>query len=639
MHKITIPIVFTERFDREAALSELRRAGAQRVFFALGAPSMLKENRQFDLDKLCENIPFFRENGFEIGIWFWTFWRNDVPDPKAFLMAKADGESRTSKSPLNREISSGTPGFGCPTSEEFVENSMEIIREFAECRPDILIFDDDYRFGFFDKNIGCYCGGHMKMYRERLGYEISREELHEKVFAAEPSKERTVFLECLRESLENYAKRCRETVDSVDPSIRFGLCSVMSLWDMDGTDSVKIAKILAGSTRPLMRLIGAPYWAVDKSWGNRLQNVIELERMEHFWSRFEDIEIMPEGDVYPRPRHKVPASYLEGFDTALLAADVSENSFKYMLDYVSSPTYETGYIDAHVKNAAAYDAIERIFGNKKICGVGVYEKMQKFADADLSGMEDPEEYVKEMFFSRSARMLADNTVPTVYGDDCDVCVVFGENARDLPENVHKKPLILDIRAARILIANGIDVGIESIGEIISPNVLYYRDQNEYTSSDYKANSACDIAVKPGAKILIDSKQGDKKHVDAYMYENASGQKFLVFAFDAAFSGKHRFRSYCMQKLLYSAIEELSGKPLPAKCGGNPDLYILTKRGEDGSLAIGLWNFFADEINEPVVELDREYESVEFFGCTGRKERNKLFLSPLGAFKFAFVEAK
>ena len=64
MHKITIPVVFTERFDKEQVLSELRRAGAQRLLFALGAPSMIKENRQFDLDKLRENIPFFRENGF-----------------------------------------------------------------------------------------------------------------------------------------------------------------------------------------------------------------------------------------------------------------------------------------------------------------------------------------------------------------------------------------------------------------------------------------------------------------------------------------------------------------------------------------------------------------------------------------------
>ena len=638
MHKVTIPVVFTERFDREQVLSELRRAKADRVLFALGAPSMIKENRQFDLRMLRENIPLFRAAGLEIGIWFWTFWRNDVADTKNLLMAKADGEPRTSAAPLNREASSGIPGFGCPTSEEFVENSMEIIRELAECGPDLLLFDDDYRFGFFDKNIGCYCDGHMKMYRERLGYDISREELYKKVFSAEPNKERAVFLKCLGESLKNYAKRCRETVDSVDPNIRFGVCSVMSLWDFDGVDSVTIAKILAGNTRPLLRLIGAPYWAEGRSWNNRLQNVVELERMEYSWCEGEDIEIMPEGDVYPRPRYKVPSAFLEGFDTALRAADVGENSFKYMLDYVSSPTYETGYINAHVKNAPFYEAIESTFKGKTAVGVGVYEKMCKFADAELSDIAEPEEYVKDTFFSKGARMLADNTVPIVYGES-DACVVFGENARDLPDSIKNKPLVLDIRAAKLLMKQGIDVGIKKIGDAIKPELLCYADQNEYTSSDYREPIAYGIEVRDGARALIYSKLGEKKYIDAFEYENADGQRFLVFAFDAAFSGKHRFRSYAMQKLLYRELEWLSGKPLPAKCAGNPDLYILTKRGDDGALAVGLWNFFADEICEPVIELDREYESVEFFGCTGRKEGNKLFLSPLGAFKFAFICAK
>ncbi len=629
----------TERFDAKKALSELRRAGAHRVFLALGAPSMMKQNRQKDLEFLRENIPFFKAAGLEVGIWFWTFWRNDITDVKSVLMAKADGAERTTKSPLNRENSSGISGFCCPTSKEFIDNTMEIIKELAECGPDILIFDDDYRFGFLDKNIGCYCDGHMKMYRDRLGYEISREELYKKVFDGKPSKERTVFLECLGESLESFAAKCRETVDSVDPKIRFGACSCMSLWDFDGTDSVKIAKILAGGTRPLLRQIGAPYWAVRQSWNNRLQNVIELERMEAHWSEGEDIEIMTEGDVYPRPRHKVPSAYLEGFDTALRAADVGEGVQKYMLDYVSSPTYEMGYINAHARNAMVYESIERMFGGKKVCGIGVYEKMEKFADADLSGMDEPEEYVKDSFFSKGARMLADNTVPTVYGNDADVYAVFGENARDLPENIKRKNLILDIRAAKLLSEQGVDVGLDELRGVITPNLLCYVDQNEYTVSDYKGDAAREIVTKSSARTLITSIDGDKKYVDAYSYENADGQKFLVFAFDAAFAGNYRFRSYAMQKLLYSEIERLSGEPLPAKCAGNPDLYMITKRGDDGSLAVGLWNFFADKITSPVVELDREYESVEFFGCTGRKEGKKLILSTLHAFGFAFINAK
>jgi hypothetical protein len=55
-----------------------------------------------------------------------------------------------------------------------------------------------------------------------------------------------------------------------------------------------------------------------------------------------NIEVLSEGDVYPRPRHKIPANYLEIFDTALRAADCTNGIHKYMLDYTSNAgNYET----------------------------------------------------------------------------------------------------------------------------------------------------------------------------------------------------------------------------------------------------------------------------------------------------------
>ena len=634
MHKISVPVVLHERFDKDATLAELRRAGADRVFLAVGIPSCKKEKREKFLTWLREYVPFFKSAGLEVGIWFWTFWRTDIQNGET-LMADSDGE----KKGKDNGDGNGLTGFCCPESSEFTDEAMEIIREYAECRPDILMFDDDYRYGYIGKSLGCFCDAHMRAVSAKLGYEISREELYKKIYGGEPCRERRVWQDCLGESFENFARRVRETVDSVNPAIRFAMCSCMSVWDYDGTDSIKIAKILAGNTRPLLRLIGAPYWAPGYGFNCRLQNVIELERMEHHWCEGEDIEIMTEGDVYPRPRQKIPSAYLEGFDTALRAADVGEYIHKYMIDYTSSPTYETGYVNAHLRHAPAYEAIDRIFGGKTVCGVGVYEKMKKLPDADLTGIEKAEEYVKDTFYSKGAKMLADNTVPIVYGDNCEVCTVFGENARDLPESVLKKPMILDIRAAKLLAERGIDVGLERVGDSIMPDLLYFPEYNEYISSDYKDHAAYEITPSENAKIISFSIKGDKKYPDAYTYENAQGQKFLVFAFDAAFAGKHRFRSYCMQKLLYSAIEWLAGNPLPAKCAGNPDLYILTKRGGDGSLAVGLWNFFVDEIAEPVVELDREYAEIEFFGCTGKKVGNKLYLSTLKPFDFIFINAK
>ena len=634
IYKLSIPVVLNDRFDRDAILAELRRAGATRVFLALGAPSMEREKRARDLARLRELVPFFKEAGLEVGIWFWAFWRTDIPLGCDALMKKRNGDQRITNKPTDCAKLSGFSGFCCPESARFAEDSMELIREYASCDPDILMFDDDYRYGFFDSTVGCYCDNHMRMYSERLGREVTREELHGRVFADTPTEERRVFFECLGESMEHFAKRVRATVDAVNPRIRFAACSVMSLWDTDGTDSIRIAKLLAGGTRPLLRLIGAPYWAEGRIWnGSRLQNVIELERMEQHWCEDEDIEIMTEGDVYPRPRHKVPSAYSEGFDTALRAAGVGEGILKYMIDYTSSPTYEKGYVNAHLRNTPIYDAIARAFGDKQPCGVGVYEAMKKAADMDLSGIEERDLYVRDSFFSSAAKLLADNTVPITYGEDAEVFAVLGENARALPENIRKKHLILDVRAAKILTEQGIDVGLERVGESILPDLLCYVDQNEYLPSDYGAHSAYAITPRDGARVVIRSQGGAEEYVDAYAYENADRQRFLVFAFDAAFWGAHRFRSYAMQKLLYCEIETMTGGVLPAKCVGNPDLYLLTKRGADRSLAVGLWNFFADECMNTTVELDREYHEIEWVNGTGRLIGNRVELDVVAPYAF------
>ena len=57
------------------------------------------------------------------------------------------------------------------------------------------------------------------------------------------------------------------------------------------------------------------------------------------------------------------------------------------------------------------------------------------------------------------------------------------------------------------------------------------------------------------------------------------------------------------------------------------------------MSVGLWNFFADSVLAPVVELDRKYSTAEFVNCTGRLEGDRVILSELPAFGFAFFEVK
>lgn len=53
-----------------------------------------------------------------------------------------------------------------------------------------------------------------------------------------------------------------------------------------------------------------------------------------------------------------------------------------------------------------------------------------------------------------------------------------------------------------------------------------------------------------------------------------------------------YNNYYRQKQLTDVIEYLCGKRLPAVCEKNPNLYILTAKG-DGKMSVLMLNIFAD----------------------------------------------
>lgn len=641
MYKISVPVLINERSVKEDIYEQLKIAGAQRVFLAIDVISLDTEKNKKHMEILREFIPYFKSKDLEFGVWFWTFWRSDLTEEylNDCMMESGEGRKRTRNAELNSVIKKVT-GFCCPASQKFVSDAMTDIKEIASLNPDIMMFDDDYRFGTHGDSGGCYCKHHLKMVSEKLGREITREELYKAVYEGNPNLERKAYSKAMGESLENFAIKVRQTVDSVNPKIRFALCSVLSLWDNDGTDSMKIAKLLAGKTKPLMRLIGAPYWAMGTGWNVSLNNVVELERMEQGWIVDENIEIMTEGDVYPRPRYRVPAAYLECFDTVLRAADVGHGILKYMMDYTSSTSYEDGYIRRHNANKNMYDTIERFFGGKNATGVRVYEALTKFADADFSGMKKPDQFAEDMFISRSVRLLSDNSIPSTYTDNNCVGIALGENARHLPIEAFKNGLIIDIRAAKILTEQGIDVGIEKIGKKMVNDLLYYTDYDEYVKSNYSPDSAYELTLKDSARVVTYSTNGNNEcFADSFLYENQNGNRFLVLGFDASFTSYNSYRTYCMQRMLYDACEWLSGKKLPAMCQGNPGIYILTKKDDEGNMALGLWNMFADETLQTEVELDGKYTSAEIVGAKGKLIGDKIIIENIPAFKFCFINLK
>lgn len=621
MYKISVPVMnrVVKRNGRDALLKELIKLKTDRIFLSLDTYETDESKRFSVLSDLADNCKFFKEKGFEVGAWIWTFMINDNTE---FKNMRSIGGNEIEK-------------YMCPTDENFVKFATEYIADIAKCGVDIILFDDDFRYGSL--SVGgpaCLCDKHIEIINSITGENSTREELYNYITTGGKNKFRDAYLKANGDAFRNFATAVRQSVDKVNPTIRIGNCACMSSWDINGVDAYELSKILAGNTKPLARLSGAPFWAATYSCGNRLEDAVEQERLESVWTRKGDIELMAEGDAYPRPRMNCPASYLEGFDTAIRVSGCTDGILKYGIDYFSKPEYEKGYADLSVKNDSLYSKIDKYFGNKTSCGVRIYESMKKIADSVVPTKVNDKPCNEEFIWCKAARSLAACSIPTIFEGDGVTGVVFDENARNMPLTALKKGLIIDIAAAEILTERGIDVGLESIGDKVDTVEEHFVDNDNYISS--MGAVIYDIKIKRNAEVLSDTETKLGKLPVSYRYINANGERFLVLNINSRLDNSSLLKQYERSRQYAENVQWLSGEKLPAYSYGNPYLYIQTKENKN-SMAVGLWNFFADAVSNPVIELNKNYKEIKFINCDGKLKDDKVYLTDIMPFGFVGFE--
>ena len=634
-YTVSVPLVrFAEHYEEN--IREVKRLGASRVFLCPGQGFGTEAENERDYEALTRAIPIYRAAGLEVGVWISTIGHggaHPVPYP-----AEPEG-GFTRLVGLKGQICA-EDSF-CPLGPSFSGAVCRHIGRLAETGPDLIMIDDDYRLGTRG-GCGCICDRHMAELRRRLGEDIAPEDVLTKAFTGGPNRYRDTFYHLMGDTLRNFARQMRAAVDRVNPAIRFGACSCITVWDGDGVDSIELAHIMAGKTKPFLRQIGAPYWPAAR-WSkpaDRLAYVIELERMQSHWCEAQGIEVLAEGDVYPRPRYMVPSAYLELFDTALRADNRLDGILKYGVDYNARPLCETGYADRAARNRTVAAEIHRRFAGKSDAGIGVCCTMKKLLGRTI---EDPfreigVSYVHADFYQPEQQLLTNCSLPISY-DPSDVCAVMGENAKyialPLPAG-----LMLDVKAAQILEERGVDTGLAAAAPLSEKPGLerFYAEDDVAPFALSETSGLMGLTLKPGAEALSEFVLAEPA-VSAFRYENTDGTRFLVLGYDAEHAyGSDRFqRSYYRQNQLIRAAEWLGRKPLPAVCPGNPDLYLLCKRGAS-SMAVGLWNIFPDAVLTPVIALDRAYSRVEFWNASGHLEGSRVcFDRDLPAYAFAGFE--
>ena len=633
MYKISVPIMSTtvNMSNREEFVRQFREAGAERVFIAMGTP--VRPIPQHIID----NVSFFKSHGFEVGVWIDTIGHG-------FVLAHVEEDNPLLNFTQMVDLDGKRLNYAnCPCDEGFQKYISEYVGDLAKTGADIVMLDDDFRMSQHRGNLSCACPKHMERIGRTLGERISVDELRPYVLTGKANKYRNAWMQAQNEGLIEFAKEIRQSVDAVNPDVIVCICTACAPWNVDGLDVSAVTKILAGKNKPIVRLTGAPYWAT-KDFRYPLITVFEIARMLASFVSGNGFEIMSEGDVYPRPRYTCPASYLELYDAVTRIDGAYSGILKYMFDYVAGPNFETGYLKFHKYNEPYLKKLSDFFAEGANAGVKIitYPHTMKDADLDVSTLHVYSPCPAD------ATMLGSCGIPTIYRGKGVCNSVFGENARSFDLSMLGEGTILDAVSAMILTERGVDVGLETYDELVDKNISFLCTKDvEYKSfiSRGKTRMLTPILKESSEQLLFATEQNNKCTV-AYKYENANGERFLVFLFegDSIFGETYMrdsglLKNYATQKVLTEELPWVARKALPAYCVGNPELYLMCRKEED-SVSVAMFNCFADPIIDATVVIDGEYKTIECVGCEAELLDNKVILKePLYGFTSAVFRVR
>ncbi|MBE6601648.1 MAG: hypothetical protein E7637_03980 [Ruminococcaceae bacterium] len=570
---------------RNTLLNQARDAKADRIWIALDRSSLF--DRGDHLTRLCENLRFFEDHGFETGVWIQAF---GFGEPLSY--EKCGWTRLRSVTGISREADAF-----CPEDPSFTEAYLAWVRDIARLSPALIMLDDDLCLSV-RPGIGCFCKQHMRL----LENEVGKIEDPTKLFTGKKNQARDAWFRIMGNTMRAFCKKVRHAVDEINPRIRVGLCAGYTSWDIEGTDPIELSKILAGGTHPFFRLTGAPYWVApgrNRFPGQRLSAVIENARNQLAWSKRANVEFFAEADSYPRPAYHTPAMLIENFDLAMHASGVK--SLKYLFDYYSLPEYETQYLKIHTRNIPLYEKIESAFQNTTPCGIRVYRPPHRITDAIL-----PEEFVGEKpimrtYFSKTAAMLACHAIPVSYEGENTCAAVFGDDALYLDDP--SKKIVLDRTAALILKEKGIDVGFEPKEATVPPTFELFGENRVLLQSTDREAAFFDLKLHDQAII---KSRFDTGAAASFEYKN-----FLILNFDAFSVGEASslYCSYARGKQL----QEFFGTPYPA-IPGFANLYSVCAERKNAHVV-----FFQNLSIDPVFDFDIVLpKACRAFNLTGAK---------------------
>jgi len=513
--------------------------------------------------------------------------------------------------PWQRAINiEGTVTRYCPLDPGYQAYIRDTARKLAECRPAVILSDDDVRA--FSPLAECTCPLHTAEYNRRTGLSLTPDGLRSLIAKADwRSREHMAFAEMQRDTVATVCRLLREGIDSVDPSIPSGVCEPG--WGWAKRYIPETARAMAGPNHTaFVRLANGEYFEHAPKEDVGSVTMRTMSRAEGL--RNSGLLLLDEADTWP---HNTWSKSAAAFHAKLaVSAFIGLKGAKMWCVNTHKGRYPVNrhYTDVLARHRGFYPAISAVARGTSPGGV-LIPCRREFPMSSLAvrgGGEtvNSKGWAQNVFswYGIPYRATEEFDRDGIYAlSDGGFLYTLG---KDNIRAMLSRRVIIDGWAAKSLLQRGFG---ELMGvELVKDEPLFTGDYSEVRGDFMQfPKSAKPVLFRalPGAKTLSSfiwresnlAREFDRVAASGVVFTNRLGGTVVTTSFSPVLGNTYRY-SEVRQMYVNDLLDAAGGKPFENSCMNAQNVQVLVRRAPDGTDYLLVENLNYD--HENVVHVRR-----------------------------------
>lgn len=513
----------------------------------------------------------------------------------------------------------------CPLDPGYQDYIREVGRKLAECRPSVILGDDDIRA--FSPEAECFCPLHAAEYNRRAGKALTPEEYRQLIAGARiESPEHRLFALLQRDTVVKVCSLIREGIDAVDPSIPAGICEPGWNWAMK--QAPDYARAMAGpSQAPFMRLANGCYFerAPKMEIGAvTMRTLSEAERLKD-----SGVLLLDEADTWPQNLWSKSAAAFHAKLVVAAFAGLKGAKVWHVNAHRGAVPVSRHYTDILAAHRGYYGALSAASHGAMPRGVLVPCHPEFPVQTAIQSGRQADNSYDDGMAQKTFSWFGVPFAPTFSFDEDGIYSLSGAAAiarftdGQLRSMLSKKALV-DGDAAKLLLKRGFG---EFLGvSIREDNPLFTGDYDEVSGVHMAYPKRCNPPIfraAEGARVLSSIIWRESAYVNEFervspstvLYRNRFGGTVVTTAYNPDMNRAYSCTE-ARQRFIYEILDALEGRPFDNICANAQNVMALVRRANDGSDLVLVQNLNYDGERAVLLRRGEKPSSIEVLGDHG-----------------------